>query len=1544
MEYNSGASMILPDSIDLIENDFDSEDIAHEQIKQNEIMELIAAAFEGNDGSFDDDEDNDDDDDDDDDRSLNTSDSSYHSSDEQQILYSNNTTDEHYIQQENELLHHNHPYQQVVFPNSTGSTPSTNNHQFENNDHSPTNLVNQYVYHTSSTNLNDTDNQLNKLRILCIAKEQKVSQLQNLCEEYRNKYENNTQTFNNKLELYEKAKYDLEQRYQMSNTKCEELFEINNQLNRTIKDSELRIRQVETIKTQYEQKLSDSESLIESLQHEIHKLQHFETMASSYQDFELILSTTHEKYEHEIISLNEKLHNIQMNLQEKNVVVDEFRTQLDTASKNNEKIVCEHLETIHHLNDQLQQYQRQYTDLLTKSSLESFNHPEVKQHLNRITEDKDKLEFKCQELQSEVRTLRERLSENEHEVNDAIFSIKAIPINNYDHSVNSSLHESLVQENTRLKERIDEFIFNEKNLTELNEDLQRRIQEYEYRLQRHDSSSSSSTNSGETVITTSTHMETLRNLTNEADASQRKYEELEEKYEYEKQELQTMIEQLREDVIDLDKTKHLYIDVCQEKNTIEDTLRTKFEFELKTKLDDLYKILEQDYNEKLLLYTSDPKNIKPGTINKDLEQSLTRSYEENKRLKVEHDKQITELNNELDRLRTNDDAKNRLIYIEKEFEQLKQDYSNLNIKQKELLNTCSILENENEQFKQENVQLKQNFEKEKERFLNEIKQLNELTEYQKQELSSLHNNIDYSHTSLKQENLQLKENFDNEKQRFLNEIKQLNELIGQKKQELSSLHENTDHNHMNLKQENLQLKDKIDNEKEKFLNEIKQLNELTEQQKQELSSLHTNNDDNHMNLKQDIESLQLRINNYENDITQYEILRVKLENNLQKLTKQRDTYKMDLKLTREILTNTENEYSQLKIHFDECEKQLQNTREHIKRNQLRSPLPTIQDTEHEYDEKILSLESEKCKFEQRLREANQALDLADSHLQQEIQKIRLSLEQEYNRRYEHDQRQHQHELAQLRKELTNPIEKQHVVNTSNNIYQDTEDIKKMYRTEIDRLSHENIELSQHQAKLIDTHQKQMQIMKKELDDGYNNVINEFQREQTRLQTRCDQLKQQLINAQQVIEQLKSNLNLLRPNQFEYEDKNRKDNLQARLENLIKLLEQSNDALNQERMLHAKQEYEYQQTISSLQKKIADMIKQHIEAVGEIKRELYHERSTNTRHMVPRPTSVPEFAENDLLADDMKYNYPTTIAKLRVTTALYMDNLESQLKKQIQNELIRSRNSMIKEIRREILEKITRVLTSQKVPDTTIDKYVFELDRLLSQMVQDCSTSLSNPSPLPLNSSNLSIQITPQSRHNRAVIYHSLPSKSTPPIRKSIECLYMTPTVNKQPLSITPHGHRTLNNDSRPKSASYAMINNRHSLSSTYQPPYTHKFQQLPNKNHKTKTHRSEDDLVLGVQTKSNLDNDKHQQGKVRVSTKQYEQQTNSLPGYSRSKTRMSDGQCTISPTRMNNQEENDEKKEVILSSTTSPTIHTSGIKKFVLSGLKLFVTAPSQSK
>jgi len=54
--------------------------------------------------------------------------------------------------------------------------------------------------------------------------------------------------------------------------------------------------------------------LIESLHAKVNEL---ESIARSQQDYELVLSTIREKYEQEIISFNEKLQNIQMNLQEK---------------------------------------------------------------------------------------------------------------------------------------------------------------------------------------------------------------------------------------------------------------------------------------------------------------------------------------------------------------------------------------------------------------------------------------------------------------------------------------------------------------------------------------------------------------------------------------------------------------------------------------------------------------------------------------------------------------------------------------------------------------------------------------------------------------------------------------------------------------------------------------------------------------------------------------------------------------------------------------------------------------------------------------------------------------------------------------------------------------------------------------------------------------------------------------------------------------------------------------------------------------------------
>ena len=131
----------------------------------------------------------------------------------------------------------------------------------------------QFMYQTSSTNSSDIQNQLNKFRILCNVKERKITELENRCAEYHEKYNSDIRVLKHKIELSESkskfyfkfnflkilffskgAKYDCEQRYQSITGQCEELIQTNNQLQRTIKDTELRIQQLEANKTQVKKK------------------------------------------------------------------------------------------------------------------------------------------------------------------------------------------------------------------------------------------------------------------------------------------------------------------------------------------------------------------------------------------------------------------------------------------------------------------------------------------------------------------------------------------------------------------------------------------------------------------------------------------------------------------------------------------------------------------------------------------------------------------------------------------------------------------------------------------------------------------------------------------------------------------------------------------------------------------------------------------------------------------------------------------------------------------------------------------------------------------------------------------------------------------------------------------------------------------------------------------------------------------------------------------------------------------------------------------
>jgi hypothetical protein len=293
------------------------------------------------------------------------------------------------------------------------------------------------------------------------------------------------------------------------------------------------------------------------------------------------------------------------------------------------------------------------------------------------------------------------------------------------------------------------------------------------------------------------------------------------------------------------------------------------------------------------------------------------------------------------------------------------------------------------------------------------------------------------------------------------------------------------------------------------------------------------------------------------------------------------------------------------------------------------------------------------------------------------------------------------------------------------------------------------------------------------------------------------------------------------------------------------------------------------------------------------------------------------------------------------------------------------------------------LTSR--PDTTIDMHVFELDRLLSQMAQDCldslSSSSSTSSSIYSTISSTSSLTTPQRQLARSIIYDSasstnLSKSKTPdnnytPLRKSIECLYMTPTTSKQSAPLAPHCHATLDNDRRPKSASTILLASQSSTTPTVLSPRTHKFQRPSHKNFKMKMYRSEDDIMLAVnrhdeqQQKSDINDDEdtitlcenekedqQPQPNVRALARQFEQKTGSLPDHSRSKPKTPENHQAVhhatARTIINEQQEDNDEEELTWPQQQQQQHQhqhqSGGIKKFVRNGLKLFSTQSQQQQ
>lgn len=202
------------------------------------------------------------------------------------------------------------------------------------------------------------------------------------------------------------------------------------------------------------------------------------------------------------------------------------------------------------------------------------------------------------------------------------------------------------------------------------------------------------------------------------------------------------------------------------------------------------------------------------------------------------------------------------------------------------------------------------------------------------------------------------------------------------------------------------------------------------------------------------------------------------------------------------------------------------------------------------------------------------------------------------------------------------------------------------------------------------------------------------------------------------------------------------------------------------------------------------------------------------------------------------------------------------------------------------------------------------------MVQDCLDSLALSTSKSLNSSTLSLQITPQHRQVHTVC--SGPSSSP---RKSIEFLYVTPVANKKQAPIAPHCRPTIDNSRRPKSASHVLIVNQKLSSASFVSPKTTEYSNNSTDCSSRKFHRSENNLMIA--------NDQHSDDNDDTLVQQDDDDDSSNVHYATTKI-------------IQHKQDNTTEEEP---TCPQPSVTMSnGIRKFIRNSSKLFVSPAHQQR
>ena len=524
--------------------------------------------------------------------------------------------------------------------------------------------INQFEF----MNIDSINRQYGRLQLLYKVRGKKLEEVTNRFEAYKEDVNRELRAMKHRVNLADKEKEQAKLSLEQSNQLCQQ-YQMDIQiLNEQNKETKCNLEKLKELNEGLHQKLQETNDEIESLNYQLEQQQNLDSIERLKIQNEQIIAQMHEKYEHEIFLLKENLNKNELELNEKQQLCELLRVQLDQSLKQSDQALIERGDTINRLNKRLLELQKQYDDLLV---LRNLNSNEVSQTNMKLYEKITYLENTNQDREKYFQQLQDRNNDLEEQVKlfEAMQLINATSHDSIDHSTSTqSANESIItlkkelerslnllkvkrndiqkyqNEIQKLKEQaktsspgvnlnasqkhvIDE-LNKEKNylqsdLNELKLKLEESYQQTDHVNQQKQELENELYLKNEQIEIFSNELKKLKEESNPTFIHDKiKFEfnneklQLINKYEISIQSLKLDLDNSNSEVI---KLKQLYVDVCNEKNDMEDKIRISHDKEIKqVKLDCDLKVkkMEEKYSNLEKSHESEMINFKNENDNK----------------------------------------------------------------------------------------------------------------------------------------------------------------------------------------------------------------------------------------------------------------------------------------------------------------------------------------------------------------------------------------------------------------------------------------------------------------------------------------------------------------------------------------------------------------------------------------------------------------------------------------------------------------------------------------------------------------------------------------------------------------------------------------------------------------------------------------------------------------------------------------------------------------------------------------------------------------